>query len=83
MFVCMFQAPDESITCPITRKQMVQPVRSKKCNHSYEKAAIVQLIRNRQRAHCPVAGCANFVTDGDLEPNEDLAFRIKRLQRKK
>lgn len=80
--IVIAQAPEESIICPLTRKQMVQPVRSKKCNHSYGKTAIIQHIRSRPRAKCPVVGCANVVTEKDLEPNSSLAFRIKRLERK-
>lgn len=69
--------------CPITRKEMVEPVRSKTCNHSYEKVAIIRHIKSRQRARCPVAGCAHYVTERELELNATLAFRIKRLHRKR
>ncbi|XP_028406066.1 E3 SUMO-protein ligase NSE2-like [Dendronephthya gigantea] len=81
--IMIAQASEESVICPLTQKQMVEPVRSKKCHHSFEKAAILHHIRVRQnRVRCPVGGCAHYVTEADIEPNSSLAFRIKRLQRK-
>lgn len=36
-----------SLVCPLTKKQIEEPVRSKKCNHSYSKAAILEHIARR------------------------------------
>merc|ERR1711936_1310475 len=46
---------------PITKKQITEPVRNKKCNHIYEKATIYSMIE-QARAHqkpvrCPYMGC--------------------------
>jgi len=46
---------------PITKKQITEPVRNKKCNHIYEKATIYGMIE-QARAHqkpvrCPYMGC--------------------------
>lgn len=79
----LFQASEESVICPLTQQQMVEPVRSKQCHHSYERMAILQHLKSRnKRVRCPIAGCSHYVVEGDLEANHNLAFRIKRLQRK-
>jgi len=46
---------------PITKKQITEPVRNKKCNHIYEKATIYSMIdqaREHQKpVRCPYMGC--------------------------
>ena len=36
-----------SLICPLTKKQVEEPVRSRKCHHSYSKAAILEHIARR------------------------------------
>ncbi|XP_046864448.1 E3 SUMO-protein ligase NSE2-like [Xenia sp. Carnegie-2017] len=81
--IIVAQASEESVICPLTQQQMVEPVRSKQCHHNYERMAILQHLKSRnKRVRCPIAGCSHYVVEGDLEANHNLAFRIKRLQRK-
>ena len=46
---------------PITKKQIVDPVRNKKCNHIYEKSTIYSMIdlarENSKPVKCPYMGC--------------------------
>ena len=46
---------------PITKKQIVEPVRNKKCNHIYEKSTIYSMIdmarENSKTVRCPYIGC--------------------------
>merc|ERR1719336_2456778 len=46
---------------PITKKQIVEPVRNKKCNHIYEKSTIYSMIElareNSKPVKCPYMGC--------------------------
>jgi len=46
---------------PITKKQITEPVRNKKCNHIYEKATIYGMIdqarQNDKPVRCPYMGC--------------------------
>ncbi|KAM9308459.1 E3 SUMO-protein ligase NSE2 [Gastrophryne carolinensis] len=50
-----------NFTCPITQMEMENPVKNKKCGHTYEKDAIEKMIQNRQNkgksARCPKIGC--------------------------
>ena len=41
--------------CQITRKLMDDPVRSSGCGHTYERAAILQILRGKHV--CPIQGC--------------------------
>merc|ERR1719290_785694 len=46
---------------PITKKQIVEPVKNKKCNHIYEKSTIYSMIdlarENSKPVKCPYMGC--------------------------
>merc|ERR1711915_797856 len=46
---------------PITKKQIVEPVRNKKCSHVYEKSTIYSMIdlarENSKSVKCPYMGC--------------------------
>merc|ERR1712112_762474 len=46
---------------PITKKQITEPVRNKKCNHIYEKSTIYSMIdlarENSKPVKCPYMGC--------------------------
>lgn len=74
-----------SLTCPLTKKLLEDPVTSKKCRHSFSKAAILSHIRHyrQRRGHpkCPIGGCDQTVTEDDLEPNAELEKAIRRKQR--
>lgn len=81
--IIMSQVPEVQTKCPITLKEMVKPMKSKVCGHSYEHDAIMHHIdsRARSRAKCPV--CGQQITKNDLEHNTVLEHDIKRKQRRK
>lgn len=71
-----------STRCPITFQQFKEPYSSNKCPHTFEKNAILDMIRtgphrvNQQKAvDCPVPGCsqvstASIVRSIDVETNK-------------
>ncbi|KAF2726195.1 hypothetical protein K431DRAFT_290052 [Polychaeton citri CBS 116435] len=73
-----------STKCPITLTEFQDPVTSRKCNHSFEKGAIFELMSQsvqKGRVKCPVGGCREELTKADLLRDEVLMRKIKRLQR--
>ncbi|KAL9049087.1 MAG: hypothetical protein Q9162_007402 [Coniocarpon cinnabarinum] len=84
-----------STKCPLTLQEFKEPVTSKKCPHSFEKAAITDLlkgIRPPTRGHhanwtpeieCPVPGCDSRLGKNDLEEDMRLKIIIKRRQRQR
>ncbi|XP_077127330.1 E3 SUMO-protein ligase NSE2 [Ranitomeya variabilis] len=74
--------------CPITQMEMENPVKNKVCGHSYEKDAIVRMIKNKHEkskyARCPKIGCDVVDMDiSDLVPDNALrrALDIHKKQR--
>ncbi|CAH1774833.1 unnamed protein product [Owenia fusiformis] len=76
---------DINTKCPYTLKEMVQPVSNIHCKHTYDKKGIEEYIKHKKnRAKCPVAGCANPnpVRISDLADNTALRRYIDRKNRK-
>jgi hypothetical protein len=48
-----------STKCPLTLMEFVDPITSTKCPHTFEKTAILEMIRGAagRKVTCPVAGC--------------------------
>ncbi|XP_070407834.1 E3 SUMO-protein ligase NSE2-like [Nothobranchius furzeri] len=75
-----------NFTCPLTQVEMENPVKNKKCNHHYDKNAILGLIKTRnsqkKKCRCPVVGCANTdVRPSDLIQDQLLWRRIQSYRR--
>ncbi|SMQ50196.1 unnamed protein product [Zymoseptoria tritici ST99CH_3D7] len=84
-----------STKCPITLKEFENPLTSKRCSHSFESAAIKEMIgqsatrtapgpgqRGGEKAmRCPVGGCKELLSMNDLEVNKVLVRKIQRLQK--
>jgi len=84
-----------STRCPITLAEFDKPVRSAKCNHSFEEVAIKEMIAQTRpptghgrrdapwvkNVQCPVSGCSCQITAADLVHDVALVRRIKRLQK--
>ena len=45
--------------CPITRAEMVRPVRNTACGHVYDREGIEALMKQNAATRCPVVGCRN------------------------
>jgi len=81
----MTQVIDEAqkYICPITKTELVDPVKSKKCNHTYSRKAIESLIMQRkQKARCPIPGCVHTLTIEDIESNNVVAFEMRKRKKK-
>ncbi|KAH7397330.1 zinc-finger of the MIZ type in Nse subunit-domain-containing protein [Pyrenochaeta sp. MPI-SDFR-AT-0127] len=81
-----------STRCPITFQQFKEPYTSTKCPHTFEKNAILDMIRSSTMRvggsgrlgapgiACPVTGCAQILTAADLRADPILIRKIKRMQ---
>ncbi|KAJ3597790.1 hypothetical protein NHX12_001307 [Muraenolepis orangiensis] len=73
-----------NFTCPLTQVNMENPVRNRVCNHHYDEAAILSMVKARhkqqRKCRCPVVGCVNQdVTQAHLVPDHLLRRRIQKL----
>ena len=73
---------------PITKKQIVEPVRNKKCNHIYEKSTIYSMIElareNSKPVKCPYMGCnCRDFKKTDLVKDKDVLSAINTLKDEK
>ncbi|KAI0378974.1 zinc-finger of the MIZ type in Nse subunit-domain-containing protein [Hypomontagnella monticulosa] len=71
------------IRCPLSLTVMKDPYTSAKCKHTFEKASIVEFLRDKpgRRARCPQTGCGREITISDFHPDPVMLRRIKRVQR--
>jgi len=84
-----------STRCPITLREFEEPVKSTKCNHSFERKAIFEMINQSRpqtaversrfvsNVQCPATGCHETLTKDDLTTDAVLVRRIRRIQRAK
>ncbi|XP_055066036.2 E3 SUMO-protein ligase NSE2 [Misgurnus anguillicaudatus] len=75
-----------NFTCSLTQDVMVNPVKNKKCQHYYDKDAILEMIkarhRNKKRCRCPKVGCGNAdVQESDLELDLVMKRKIQNQKR--
>ncbi|XP_047986623.1 E3 SUMO-protein ligase NSE2-like [Leguminivora glycinivorella] len=69
---------DNRMIDPITKKPIEDPVRNSLCNHVYERASIMEILKVNRRTKCPVVGCGNkqAVDVSHLVSDEELMFRL-------
>eukprot|EP01127_Copromyxa_protea_P019214 TRINITY_DN6178_c0_g1_i2.p1 TRINITY_DN6178_c0_g1~~TRINITY_DN6178_c0_g1_i2.p1 ORF type:complete len:197 (-),score=36.36 TRINITY_DN6178_c0_g1_i2:129-719(-) len=82
-----------SLHCPITRQDLVDPIKNRNCGHVYSQAAIQGVLATGGKiiargskikaVNCPVAGCSAKVTTESLEKDREIEREIKRLKLKK
>ena len=68
--------PKKKFRCPITGAYFVNPVKNKRCNHTYEHDAILQLLGKKRSINCPVAGCSERVSERDLVEDSDMLWMM-------
>ena len=74
--------------CDITGIKMVEPMRSKKCNHVFSKKGLIQWFRISSRTKCPAAACrmdgrqGNKLKLSDFVPDHDFFQRVEESQRR-
>ena len=72
----------QKFVCPITKGELVDPVKNKLCGHSFSRKAVEAHIKNMKgKAKCPIAGCVSAITLDDLEKNNVLAFEMRKRDR--
>lgn len=70
------------VTCPITQCVMEQPVTCKLCKHSYDKGAVLELLKKRKGTmSCPIGGCGKMFKEGDLEISAALERKLKKYRK--
>lgn len=67
---------------PYTKQEFVDPVKNVRCNHSYERETITNLLTNKQNLRCYYMGCNNRnpIRMQDLVDNEELKRHMARLR---
>jgi len=73
---------------PITKKQIVEPVRNKKCNHIYEKSTIYSMIdiarENSKSVKCPYMGCnCKDFKKTDLVKDKEVLGHLNKVREEK
>ncbi|XP_066540165.1 E3 SUMO-protein ligase NSE2 [Hoplias malabaricus] len=75
-----------NFSCPVTLKEMENPVKNKKCQHYYDQQAVLAMIKakhnNKKNFRCPVVGCGNpDVKQSDLELDLVMKRKIQNYKR--
>lgn len=68
------------LECPITCKQFVIPMISKKCGHTFDREGIINYLggpNSRSVKDCPQAGCSKSVSIKDFEVDEVMKLRCQ------
>eukprot|EP01112_Ceratiomyxa_fruticulosa_P018511 TRINITY_DN5928_c0_g2_i1.p1 TRINITY_DN5928_c0_g2~~TRINITY_DN5928_c0_g2_i1.p1 ORF type:complete len:237 (+),score=66.29 TRINITY_DN5928_c0_g2_i1:166-876(+) len=73
----------EKVICPVTRKEMEEPLKNTVCGHTYSKAGITSLLRGKRSNPCPVAGCNKQVSMSTLERDVEAELQVKQNKRNK
>ncbi|KAG5361862.1 hypothetical protein CJU90_3325 [Yarrowia sp. C11] len=80
----LFVSRKTNLKCPITGDYLENPVRAIVCRHLFSGDAFREWLKQNQgRGTCPVAGCTtNLRRITDVEADEDVVGRVRRLKRK-
>lgn len=74
---------EENFICPITRMELVEPMRNV-CGHVYSKVAVLDYLRrHRHHADCPVAGCPQQVSQNTLKPDTNMQRKLANHKKRK
>ncbi|XP_054712178.1 E3 SUMO-protein ligase NSE2-like [Uloborus diversus] len=68
----------ETYLDPLTKKTIEDPVKSRLCNHAYERSSIMKFLQKSRK--CPYSGCHRVLRREDLV--EDLELKKKLLSLK-
>lgn len=74
-------AQKRSTKCSLTQKTFVDPVRTDRCKHTFERAAIEQMIRTKRGGvvTCPIAGCSKKIELSDLKTDLAMVREVRKL----
>lgn len=65
-----------SLKDPMSLHTFKEPVKSKKCDHVFEKSVIEEYLSGQIKT-CPVAGCEGRLAKHDLRPDDLMLLRVK------
>lgn len=68
-------------TCPYTVKLIETPMKHDKCQHKISKTGLDAMLKNRQRAPCPVPGCMAHWSKGTSTIDKEFEKRLNRFLR--
>eukprot|EP00092_Neocalanus_flemingeri_P090156 GFUD01114164.1.p1 GENE.GFUD01114164.1~~GFUD01114164.1.p1 ORF type:complete len:205 (-),score=88.34 GFUD01114164.1:108-722(-) len=75
---------ERNTVCPISRREMVKPVKNILCGHVYDKGSMEALLNQNPRSRCPVVGCPNkaFVVRTNLREDKETkrAIAMKKVK---
>jgi hypothetical protein len=70
------------VTCPITQCVMALPVTCRLCKHSFDQAAIYELLKKGNgSSKCPIGGCGKVFKKDDLEKSTALERKLKKYHK--
>eukprot|EP00092_Neocalanus_flemingeri_P019679 GFUD01021314.1.p1 GENE.GFUD01021314.1~~GFUD01021314.1.p1 ORF type:complete len:207 (-),score=90.28 GFUD01021314.1:108-728(-) len=75
---------ERNTVCPISRREMVKPVKNILCGHVYDKGSMEALLNQNPKSRCPVVGCPNkaFVVRTNLREDKETkrAIAMKKVK---
>jgi len=69
----------QDFKCPLSLTYFVDPLTSKPCKHSFSAVHIREFLGTRRsvKKKCPASGCNMMICLDDLEPDADLAKKVR------
>ena len=69
---------ERNTVCPISRKEMVKPVKNILCGHVYDKHSMECLLKQNPICRCPVVGCPSkrAVVRSNLQEDKETKMAI-------
>ncbi|KAE9980988.1 hypothetical protein Vi05172_g4245 [Venturia inaequalis] len=68
-----------STKCPLSLRELEDPVMNKHCRHVFEKGYIMEMVA-RSEIDCPTTGCNKKISKASLHVDQALLKKIKRIQ---
>lgn len=79
----MYTEESENYVDPISKTELVDPVISIRCKHRFSRKSIMEHLRGKNYAQCPIMGCSAKFTSEDFEDDLITAQTLRRRQLKK
>ncbi|XP_034253400.1 E3 SUMO-protein ligase MMS21-like [Thrips palmi] len=76
----MYTEESENYLDPISKTELVDPVISTKCRHRFSRKSIMEHLRGKSFAQCPIMGCSAKFSAEDFEDDLVTAQTLRRRQ---
>jgi SUMO ligase MMS21 Smc5/6 complex component len=73
----MMEISQQVLTDPFTKQPIRDPVRNNRCNHVYDRTAIMDAMKANKRTKCAYVGCTNSQPVLKHHLEEDLALKTQ------